>query len=152
MSEFTVFGLASIIPCLGLCLVVFIPLTFFFIIVVSWVVANVMTESWGFFRKCDRNSGHRCLYNSLAWNCGLIIIYLPRPAVRSWWSKWGIMAACYCYSWWGWWSCTLWVTLIGFLPHSSLCYLQSVVGEFLCNPIDVCICTIGYAIRAWILI
>ncbi len=41
------------------------------------------------------------------------------------------------YSWWRWWSDTLWATLIRLWPHSLLCYPQTVVKSFLCNLIDM---------------
>jgi hypothetical protein len=41
------------------------------------------------------------------------------------------------YSWWRWWSDTLWATLIRLWPHSLSCYPQTVVKSFLCNLIDM---------------
>jgi hypothetical protein len=62
---------------------------------------------------------------------GLLIIYLSTPTVRSSQSQWVVMAALHCYSWWRWWSDTLWATLIKLWLHSLSCYLQiDVCGDF----------------------
>jgi hypothetical protein len=39
------------------------------------------------------------------------------------------MAVCHCYSWWRWWSETLWATLIRLWLQPVSCYLQIVVEE-----------------------
>jgi hypothetical protein len=64
---------------------------------ISWVLANIMTESSHWFQKCDRNSGHS-FYIRVCPDFGLIFIYLSTPTMRSWWSPWVVMAAHYCYS------------------------------------------------------
>jgi hypothetical protein len=92
-------------------------MTVCFIVYVPGVVVNIMTESSHCFWKCDTNSGCRSLYNSLP-KFGLVIIYLCKPTVGSWWSQWAVMAARQWYSWWRWWFDTLWVTLIRLWPHS----------------------------------
>jgi len=51
----------------------------------------------------------------------------------SWWSQWGVVKGCHCYSWSRGWSGTLWVMLIKLRLHSYSCYLYCVVVEFLCN-------------------
>jgi hypothetical protein len=94
-------------------------MTVSFIVYVPGVVANIMTESSHCFCKCDTNSGCRSLYNSLP-KFGLVIIYLCKPTVGSWWSQWGVMAARQWYSSWRWWFDTLWVTLIRLWSHSFL--------------------------------
>jgi len=65
-----------------------------------------------------------------AWDVGQIIIYLSTPTVRSWWILWVVMAACHCYSWWGWWFDALWAILIRLWLYSLSCHLQGVVLEF----------------------
>ncbi len=65
-----------------------------------------------------------------AWDVGQIIIYLSTPTVRSWWIQWVVMAACHCYSWWGWCFDALWSILIRLWLHSLSCHLQGVVLEF----------------------
>jgi hypothetical protein len=41
-----------------------------FISYVSWLLANIMIESSCCFQKCNRNWGHRCLYNGLSESLG----------------------------------------------------------------------------------
>jgi hypothetical protein len=84
-----------------------------FLLAVSWVQANIMTESSHRFQECNRNSGHNRLYNGLPKVFGFIIV-LIYTLVRSWWSQFRVMAARHCYSWWRWWSNTMWVTLIDY--------------------------------------
>jgi hypothetical protein len=63
----------------------------FWISYVSWVLANIMTESSHGFQKCDRNSGHR-VHIILSSDFVLMIIYLSTPTVRSCWSQWVVIA------------------------------------------------------------
>jgi hypothetical protein len=63
----------------------------FWISYVSWVLANIMTESSHGFQKCDRNSGHR-VHILLSSDFVLMIIYLSTPTVRSCWSQWVVIA------------------------------------------------------------
>ncbi len=95
----------------------------------SWVLVNMMMESSCCFQKCSRNSGHRCLYNGLPQNLGRLLFSMP--TVDSWWSQWGVIAARHCYSqsWWGWWSHTLWVTVIRLWQHCVLSELVVVLLE-----------------------
>ncbi len=51
------------------------------------------------------------------------------PTIRSRWTQWVVTAACHCYSWWRWWSDTLWMTLIRLWLHLLLCYVWIVVVE-----------------------
>jgi hypothetical protein len=81
-----------------------------FISYVSWLLA--MIESSCCFQKCNRNWGHRCLYNGLSESLDVIYIH-PLELM-----KWGVMVVCHCCSWWRWWSETLWVTLIKLWLHT----------------------------------
>jgi len=88
--------------------------------------STIMTESSFCFRKWDRNSDTDCCINvCLKW----IIVCLPTPLSWSWWSELEVMAASQCYSWWRWWSDTLWVTLVRLWPHSFFVVLVLVLLE-----------------------
>jgi hypothetical protein len=103
-------------------------LAHFLICYISWVLANIMTESSCCFWKCDRNSGCRfCIM--VHPDLGRLLYTQSTPTIRSWWSQWVVMAACHCYLWCRWWSDTLWATLIRFWLHLLLCYLQIAVLE-----------------------
>jgi hypothetical protein len=121
--------------------------------IISWVLANIMTESSCCFWNCDRSAGQRfCVM--VCSDFGLIIMYSFTPTVRSWWSQWVVMAACHCYLWWRWWSDTLWVVLIRLWPHSLLCCLQIVVeislqfDRYACNcPYWILLVMQGISVR-----
>jgi hypothetical protein len=67
------------------------------------------------------------LYNGMPKILGGFIHTDLTHCLRSWLSHWVVMATCHCYSWWRWWSDTLWVSLIRLWLHSLSCYLQIVV-------------------------
>ncbi len=98
---------------------------------VSWVLANITSESSHCFRKGNRNSGRRlCIMACPSfWEDYYMLIYthfidlLSTPTVGSWWTQWVVMAAYHCCLWWRWWSVTLWVTLMRLWLHSLSWYL-----------------------------
>jgi hypothetical protein len=83
----------------------------FFSRYMDWVPANIMTEFFHCFWRCDRNSGCRCFYHSLPEFLGGWPSTLNDRGCWHW-----VMAACHHYSWWRWWPDTLCVTLIRLWP------------------------------------
>jgi hypothetical protein len=74
---------------------------------VSWVLANIMTESSCCSWKCNRNSEHRlCMMGIKLCLKFLVVSYIvvSIPTVSSWCDQWqSVMAAHHCYLWWRWW-------------------------------------------------
>jgi hypothetical protein len=78
-----------------------------------------------------------------AWNSGWNYYILIYTTVRH--HDYELIASYHCYSWWTWWSDTLWATLIRLWLHLS-CYHQTVVVEnFSAIAIDACCVTWGLA-------
>jgi len=67
-------------------------------------------------------------------------LFSCKPTIGNWCSQWVAMAPCHCYSWWGWWSDTLWVMLKGYdYTHYHVMFkvfLKLLLWRFLCNFID----------------
>jgi hypothetical protein len=98
-----------------------------FWLAVSWMLANIMTESSCCFWDCNGNSGHRfCVVVCLKFG-EIAIIWLSTLSIRSSWSQWIVMAACHCNSWLSWWSNALLATLVRLWQHFLSCYLWIVV-------------------------
>jgi hypothetical protein len=51
----------------------------FLISCISWVLAKIMTKSSHCFQECNRNSGHRCLYNDFPTSLGWILYFYLHP-------------------------------------------------------------------------
>jgi hypothetical protein len=90
----------------------------------SWVVADIRTESSCCFQKCNRNPGCRLsrMVCPKVWADYCILIHthcqeLMKSVV--------VMAACHCYSWW-----RLWL-------HSLSYYLKFLLSRILCNFIYI---------------
>lgn len=100
---------------------------------VSWVLANIVTESSCCFRKWGRNLGCRfCMM--VHPDSGQIIIYWSTFTVGSGCNHWVVMEARDCYLWWRWGSDTLWGTLIRQLwLHPCHTIFKLFLGRFLCN-------------------
>jgi hypothetical protein len=101
----------------------------------SWELANIVKSSCLIW-NCDRNSGCRCLYNGCPKFWVDYHVLNLDPPFRSWWNQWVVIAAHHCYSWWRWWSDTLWVTLIG-LQHTHCHVSFKVLWNLLHNLIDM---------------
>ncbi len=67
-------------------------------------------------------------------------LFSCKLTIGNWCSQWVAMAPCHCYSWWGWWSDTLWVMLKGYdYTHYHVMFkvfLKLLLWRFLCNFID----------------
>jgi hypothetical protein len=101
----------------------------FFISYVSWVLANIMTDSSCCFWKLDRNSGCRfCRMVCLkSWADFYTLIYTPLSGAEE--AQWVVRPAHHCFLWWRWWSDTLWVTLVRLWLHLLSCNLWTIVVE-----------------------
>ncbi len=76
----------------------------------EWVLhTQCCVTSWVSHPVAFENAGE----NSICRDCIVVCLnfladFLSSPTIRSWWSQWAVMATCLCYSWWRWWSETLW--------------------------------------------
>ncbi len=106
---------------------------------ISWVLANIITESLFCFWICDGNS--RCRFRRSFcpkfWaDCSRLIYTHCSELMKSVVSD-GSLSLPWLQCRLRWWSETLWVALMRLWAQLLLCYLQTVLWRFLCNLIDM---------------
>ncbi len=103
-----------------------------------WQVLNASSKWWDNMLLKVETEDLTCLrkHVSLVQNP----LFSCKLSIRNWCSQWVAMAPCHCYSWWGWWSDTLWVTLKGYdYTHNHVMFklfLKLLLWRLLCNSID----------------